>query len=93
MTRYSAGAAFEREVKRWLEDRGWLVIRSAGSHGIADLVALQRGRRTRLIQCKIGKSAFNAADAEALRAAAHAAGAIGVLVRRRPRQAWEWRRV
>jgi len=41
MTNYARGANFERDVKRDLEGRGYLVIRAAGSHGIMDLVAFK----------------------------------------------------
>jgi len=41
LTNYARGANFERQVKRDLEGRGYLVIRAAGSHGIMDLVAFK----------------------------------------------------
>jgi Holliday junction resolvase len=40
MTRYHKGRRFEYQVKRWLEDKGYLVLRTAGSHGFADLIAI-----------------------------------------------------
>jgi Holliday junction resolvase-like predicted endonuclease len=40
MTRYHKGRSFEYQVKRWLEDKGYLVLRTAGSHGFADLIAI-----------------------------------------------------
>lgn len=40
MSRYKRGAAFERRIQHWLEGKGYLVIRSAGSHGIFDLIAI-----------------------------------------------------
>jgi len=52
VTRYASGRRFEWRVKRFLERRGWFVVRSAGSHGIADLVALRRGCPPMLVQCK-----------------------------------------
>ena len=48
---YSRGAAFERRVRDLLESIGYLTIRSAGSKGVADLVALSSGS-TLLVQCK-----------------------------------------
>ena len=39
MSNYSKGANYERAVKKELEKEGYSVIRSAGSHGIFDLVA------------------------------------------------------
>jgi Holliday junction resolvase len=52
MTQYTRGANFERKVKKYLEDLDYYVVRSAGSKGQADLVAIKRGE-TLLIQCKI----------------------------------------
>lgn len=37
MKHYNKGARFEREVKKTFEEAGFKVIRSAGSHGSADL--------------------------------------------------------
>ena len=39
-TNYQAGASIERRVKEKLEAKGYYVIRSAGSHGVADLVVI-----------------------------------------------------
>lgn len=51
MSNYRLGVAFERRTKTLLESMGYLVIRSAGSHGIADLVAI-RADTVLLVQCK-----------------------------------------
>lgn len=66
MTQYQRGANFERLVKKKWEENGYYVIRSAGSHGIADLVAIKGFTETDywtadpvivpaivLIQCKL----------------------------------------
>jgi len=56
MTHYARGAAFERRVRKELEDDGWFVVRSAGSRGAVDLIALrERGNvlRVQLISCKL----------------------------------------
>ncbi len=50
-TRYQSGYAFERRVRKMLEGMGYYVIRSAGSKGIADLVALGKSIKV-LVQCK-----------------------------------------
>lgn len=50
---YAKGAHFERQVKDFLEQDGWVVIRSAGSHSVSDLVAIEPGPIVRLIQCKV----------------------------------------
>jgi len=39
---YIKGRAKEYKVKKQLEDDGWIVLRTAGSHGFADLVAVKR---------------------------------------------------
>lgn len=52
MTHYQRGAAFERAVAARLDTDGYLVLRAAGSHGVADLVAIKPGEVV-LIQCKI----------------------------------------
>ena len=82
MSLYSRGANFERAVKELFEGMGWpLVIRSAGSHGVADLVALRRGSRTQLISCRIhGK--LGPLERESLCEAAKAAGAIPMMAHR-----------
>ncbi len=38
---YVNGANLERKIKKYLEESNFWVIRSAGSHGCADLVALK----------------------------------------------------
>lgn len=52
MSNYRRRADFERRVYRYFEQRGYFVIRSAGSHSPIDLVALRWGE-VKLIQCKI----------------------------------------
>lgn len=39
-TKYNRGVALERFIKRALEANGYYVMRSAGSKGIADLIAI-----------------------------------------------------
>jgi len=39
MTNYRRGGTYEYIAKKQLEEQGYVVIRSAGSHGPADLVA------------------------------------------------------
>jgi Holliday junction resolvase len=40
-SKYGRGRAFEYRVKDMLEREGYFVIRSAGSHSVADLVAIK----------------------------------------------------
>jgi Holliday junction resolvase len=52
VTNYQRGAAFEHRVKRDLEAHGYSVVRSAGSHSEADLVALGP-LEPWVVQCKL----------------------------------------
>jgi hypothetical protein len=49
---YARGAAFERKVQKHLEERGWTVVRAAGSHSPIDLVAIRHRGTIWLIQCR-----------------------------------------
>ncbi len=49
---YVNGANFERKVKAELENAGYLCFRTAGSHGVADVIAVEFGS-VMLVQCKI----------------------------------------
>ncbi|RLG82335.1 MAG: hypothetical protein DRO40_07840 [Thermoprotei archaeon] len=49
---YRKGANFERRVKQYFERKGFYVVRSAGSHGTFDLLAV-RQFTVLGIQCKI----------------------------------------
>lgn len=54
---YKRGATFEYRCKAYLEKHGFFVIRSGGSHGIADLVAIRMGE-VLMIQCKANNKAL-----------------------------------
>ena len=77
MSHYSRGASFERAVAADLTKRGYVTTRAAGSHGIADVVALKDGQSPLLVQCKTNGK-MSAAEIRALRQAAHKAGAIPI---------------
>lgn len=47
------GDYLERQVRSALRHHGWLVIRSAGSLGVADLVALRAGNTPLIVSCKL----------------------------------------
>jgi|Deesub1362B_J571_1020462.scaffolds.fasta_scaffold00898_1 Holliday junction resolvase len=49
--RYTKGRNFEYSIKKKLEDQGYYVCRSAGSHGAFDLIAIKNGVPWG-IQCK-----------------------------------------
>jgi holliday junction resolvase Hjr len=61
---YRAGGDLERAAKAHLEDNGYYVVKSAGSKGTADLVAIKRGEIL-LIQCK--RAGFTMAPAERIK--------------------------
>ena len=52
MNNYRRGADFERRVCKYFEKQGYFTIRSSGSHGLIDLVAIKAGE-VKLIQCKL----------------------------------------
>lgn len=51
-SRGQRGSRREHKVAELLRAEGWVVYRSAGSHGNADLVALRVGERPLLVQVK-----------------------------------------
>jgi len=51
VTNYARGRRFEWRVRDVLRGEGWLVLRTAGSRGPVDLIALRPGE-VRFIQCK-----------------------------------------
>ncbi len=53
MSNASRGATFERAVAARLRMGGWYVTRAAGSHGVADLLAVSPGE-VAFVQCKLG---------------------------------------
>lgn len=52
MSKYNKGVNFERRVRKDLENKGYYVVRSAGSKGVFDLIALKQHRRPLGVQCK-----------------------------------------
>ena len=53
---YRTGTRLEYRAIELLRRRGWFVVRSAGSHGPADLVALSpTDGHPMLVQCKAGR--------------------------------------
>ena len=59
MSNYRKGYAFERAVRLHLESKGYYCMRSAGSHGIADLIAKQPLNFPVFIQLKNGTKISN----------------------------------
>lgn len=66
---YSKGAKFENDVIKFLTKNGMYCIRSAGSKGIVDVIAIKRyGDKTfvYLIQCKYGSASMCKKDQKKL---------------------------
>lgn len=78
------GTKRELQVRDVLEKDGYLVMKAGGSLGDADLIALKRGERPRLVQVKANKdggpwSKFGPAARAKLAEVAKAAGAVAEL--------------
>lgn len=59
MTTVNRGIKYEYKIKKELEHQGYYVIRSAGSHGIYDLVGIHWERQeVVLVQCKYGSEKY-----------------------------------
>ena len=52
---YLSGRRLEYEIMKKWEEKGYSVVRSAGSHGIWDVCAVRWDRPVELIQCKVTK--------------------------------------
>ena len=52
-TNYRRGADFERDIKKYFEDNGHIATRSAGSHGLFDIVSFD-GLSVWAVQAKKG---------------------------------------
>lgn len=81
--RYNRGRRFEYRVKDYLIKKGYFVIRSAGSKGVADLVAIEpyyNHSKAYLIQCKYGTAKINKQEVVKLTRLADKVNAIPVLV-------------
>ena len=74
MGKYSKGAKFERDVIKFLEKNGNYCIRSAGSKGIVDVIAMKKYCGVTfvyLIQCKYGNTTMSKKDRKKLVDLAH----------------------
>ena len=58
---YQKGYRFELEIKRYLEQKGYLVFRMAGSHSFADLIVFDhtKWKTVYFVQCKCGTARIN----------------------------------
>lgn len=88
----AAGDRHERACMARLRALGYLVIRSAGSFGVADVVALRGDTLPLLISCKITDRTTTAERME-LMAVAIDAGAIPLIASKPDRGQIKWTRV
>jgi Holliday junction resolvase len=85
-TNRRAGDYLERQAKTALVDLGWWCIRAAGSHGVADVVAMRAGSAPLFVACKTSGK-IPPAERAALVDAAEKAGARPILASRE-RRGW-----
>ena len=64
--KYRIGRAFEYRCKKHFEKQGYWVMRSSGSHGQADLLAIGRGEIL-LIQCTTNEKMKSEKEIKALK--------------------------
>lgn len=79
---YRKGADFERRVKARLEEQGYTVFRSAGSHTLVDLIAFKEDGKVLFVQCKGGKRGMTKAQIEEFRVFAERFGCTAMLALR-----------
>ena len=90
---YERGRRFEYKIKTFFMRRGYYVTRSAGSHGAADLVALKRGKRPLLIQCKYGSGGISMEEQNELYKTAVETDGIAIVASSDERQPTVFKRV
>lgn len=85
---YQKGYRFEREIKQYLEQKGYLVFRMAGSHSLADLIVFDhtKWKAVYLIQCKCGSAKMNKEAIVRLTRLADKCNAMPVYCSKRPGQ-------
>jgi predicted transcriptional regulator/Holliday junction resolvase-like predicted endonuclease len=84
MNPYKKGRYFEYRVRDFLKQKGYWILRSPRSQGIADLVAIKKGE-VLLIQCKTYKYGLKNAEKEKLVEIARSIGAEPYLAYRERR--------
>jgi Holliday junction resolvase len=91
VTHYRQGATFERKIMVLLADHGYVVFRSAGSHGVADVIAFKPGE-VLFVQCKTSGT-ISIREWNLLYAAANGIGAVPLMALRPGRGRVEFRRL
>jgi Holliday junction resolvase len=86
MTTYQKGYHYELKMATYFRRHGYFVTRSAGSHGVADLVAIKKGKRPLLIQCKTGEGGISLEERNKLYTIAIGISAIAIVASKRDRK-------
>jgi Holliday junction resolvase len=81
-SQYARGVALERQAALILSARGFWVARAAGSHGVADLIALHPLLRPWLVQCKVHLRNMSPGEWAELVSAADRLNCVAVVVDR-----------
>jgi hypothetical protein len=68
---YRRGVVIERKIKDYLEILGYTVIRSAGSHGVYDLIAVNENQPSEPVRCIQVKRAATLIGAKRIRLKHH----------------------
>jgi Holliday junction resolvase len=92
---YKRGRALEYLMKDKLEKQGYFVVRAAGSHGVADIMAIKSysaGHEILFVSCKIPQYA-PPAERRALVEAAVRCGAIPMMTVKDKAGTWKLERV
>lgn len=76
---YVKGRAYEYKIATIFRRKGYYVIRAAGSHGSADLVAVKKGQRAIFIQCKKGTGNVDMEEHNKMFRSALQAGAVAII--------------
>jgi len=77
---YRKGRTFEYRVMHYLESIGYEVFRTAGSHGVADLIAFHPDSPPGWVQCKCGTATMSKKEKKELCERATNVGAIPLYV-------------
>ena len=83
---YVQGRAFEYKIATLFRRKGYYVVRSAGSHGPADLVAVKKGLQPILIQCKTGNAGISTDERDILYLTAKETGSIAIVASKEARK-------
>ena len=90
---YLVGRNFEYKLATFFRRKGFFVVRSAGSHGVADLVAHKKGGKPLFIQAKAGKGGITVKEQNELFKIAFEADAIPIVALKEGRTPIVYKRI